>query len=163
MFREGDAVVHPIRGAGVVEAVEKRRWHGSEALYYRIDLLGQPSSSLMIPVSAAKTIGVRRAIPRSRLKQVWGVLCTDPMTLPTEHKERYQLLEDKLHAGDVLKVAEAVRDMAGRQQSGQLTTRGQRMYQEGLALLAGEIAATQGINMADAEAQVKAQLQQNVQ
>jgi RNA polymerase-interacting CarD/CdnL/TRCF family regulator len=164
MFKEGDAVVHPIRGAGVIRCVEERRWRGAEALYYRIGLLSQPTSSLMIPVGSAKELGLRRAVSRSRLSQVWKVLDTDPEKLPTEHKERYQLLEDKLHAGDVLQVAEAVRDMAWRRhREGRLTTRGKRMYEEGMTLLAGEIAAAKGIGIEDAEVQVRDRLLESFQ
>lgn len=162
MFKEGDAVVHPIRGAGVVECLEERQWQGDDTLYYRIDLLSQPGSSLMVPVEAAKKIGLRRAVSRSRLKQVWRVLCTDPQGLPMEHKERYELLEEKLHAGEVLRLAEAVRDMAWRQQRRGLTTRGKRMYEEGMALLAGEIAAAKGIGYADAETQIRERLRQSL-
>ena len=164
MFKEGDAVVHPVRGAGVIECVEERQWRGSDALYYRIGLLSQPGSSLMIPVGSAKDLGLRRAVSRSRLSQVWKVLGTDPEKLPKEHKERYQLLDDKLHAGNVFQVAEAVRDMAWRRhREGRLTTRGKRMYEEGMTLLAGEIAATEGIDIADAEVQVRERLQESLE
>jgi RNA polymerase-interacting CarD/CdnL/TRCF family regulator len=160
MFKEGDAVVHTNRGAGVIRRVEERQWRGADALYYRIGLLSQPGSSLMIPVGAAKGLGLRRAASQSRLSKVWKVLGTDPQKLPKEHKERYQLLEDKLHAGDVLQVAEAVRDMAWRRhREGRLTTRGKQMYEEGMTLLAGEIAASKGIDIADAETQVRDRLQ----
>jgi CarD family transcriptional regulator len=164
MFKEGDAVIHPIRGAGVVKCVEERQWGGGDALYYRINLLSQPGSNLMIPVRAAKDLGLRPAIANSQLKKVWRVLKTDPGTLPSEHKERYELLETKLHAGDVLKVAEAVRDMAWRRhEEGRLTTRGKRMYEEGMSLLAGEIAAVRGIEVTDAEDQVRERLQESFQ
>ena len=163
MFKTGDAIVHPVRGAGVVLCVEERQWRGSSELYYRIKLLGQPGTSLMVPVTVVETIGLRRAIPQSNLNQVWHVLHNDPETLPADHKERYQLLEDKLHAGDVLQVAGAVRDMAWRRQrEGNLTTRGKRMYDEGMMLLAGEIAATQGIDLTDAEAQIRAKLAESL-
>jgi len=162
-FKAGDAVVHPIRGAGVVEKVEEREWRGSNTQYYRIDLLSQPGSSLMVPIETAKAIGLRAAIPQSRLKRVWRVLRGDPGQLPPEHKERYELLEGKLHAGEVLQVAEAVRDMAWRRQNeGRLTTRGKRIYEEAITLLAGEVAAAQGIDLADAEAQVKEKLKESL-
>jgi CarD family transcriptional regulator len=162
-FKTGDAIVHPVRGAGIVMRIEERRWRGSNNLYYRIKLLGQPASSLMIPISNAATIGLRRAISLSSLNQVWQVLCATPGILPTDHKERYQVLEGKLHAGDVLQVAEAVRDMTWRrQQEGNLTTRGKQMYEEGMMLLAGELAATQDIDMTDAEAQIRDKLSESL-
>jgi len=113
----------------------------------------------MVPVSAAETIGLRRAMPRSKLKKIWGVLRTDAKALPADHKARYELLNGRLRAGDVFQVAEAVRDMAWRQkQVGSLTTQGKRIYEEAMRILSGEIAASQGIEMADAEAQVRARL-----
>lgn len=163
MFKTGDPIVHPVRGAGVVVRVEERQWRGSNNLYYRIKLLGHPSSSLMIPFSTAETIGLRRAISQSNLNRVWHVLCADPGMLPTDHKERYQVLEDKLHTGDVLKVAEAVRDMTWRRhQQGHLTTRGKQMYDEGMMLLAGELAASQDIQVMDAEAQIRTKLDESL-
>jgi len=163
MFKAGDAVIHPVRGAGIVIRIEERQWRGSNDLYYRIRLLGQPDIGLMIPVGVAKTIGLRSAIPPSRLERVWRVLRADPNTLPTDHKKRHQVVKEKLHAGDVFQAAEAVRDMAWRQQrEGSLTTVGKQMYKEGMMLLAGEIAAAQGIELADAEVQVRARLNESL-
>jgi RNA polymerase-interacting CarD/CdnL/TRCF family regulator len=163
MFKAGDAIIHPIRGAGVVVRIEERQWRGSDNLYYKVKLLSQPATKLMIPVNAAETLGLRPAIPRSKLGQVWRVLHSTSGTLPADHKERYQFLEGKLHAGDVLQVAEAVRDIAWRQQQGpNLTTQDKRIYEEGITLLTGEIAATQDIPLMDAEAEVRAKLREGL-
>ena len=163
MFKAGDAIIHPVRGAGVVVRVEKRQWRGSNTLYYRIELLGQPGTSLMIPISAAETLGLRRVIPRSKLDRVWRVLRAAPRTLPANHKERYKLLDDRLHTGDVFQVAEVVRDMTWRQQrEGSLTTIGKQRYEEGMKILAGEIAAVQGVDLNDAEAQVRTKLRESL-
>jgi CarD family transcriptional regulator len=159
MFKAGDSIVHPVRGAGVVVRVEERQWRGCSALYYKIRLLGQRGVTLMVPTDVAETLGLRRAIPQSKLTQVWRVLRADPERLPANHKERYQLLRDRLHAGNVFQVAGVVRDMAWRQErEGRLTTVGRRIYEEGITLLAGEIAAAQGVDVGDAEIQVAAQL-----
>ena len=163
MFKAGDAIVHPIRGVGVVESIEKRQWRGSNDRYYRIKLLSEQTTSLMVPVSAAETLGLRRATPPSKLKHVWRVLCAEPGMLPDNHKRRYELLKDKLRGGDVLQVAEVVRDTAWRQErEGRLTTVGKRLYNKGIVLLAGEIAAAQGIDLADAEIQVKERLRESI-
>ena len=158
-FKTGDAVVHPLRGAGIVISVEERQWHGHEHLYYRIRLLDHPGTKLMVPTSVAQELGLRHAISQSNMNKVWGVLGATPNILPNDHKERYQLLENKLHTGDAYQVAEVVRDMAWRlQRKGRLTTIGRRRYKEGIRFLAGEIAAVEGIEIVNAEAQVLARL-----
>jgi CarD family transcriptional regulator len=163
IFEAGDAIVHPVRGAGVVEQVEERQWRGSNDLYYRIKLLGQPGTKLMVPTSAVEELGLRHAIPQSKLTKVWRVLQAFPNTLPGDHKARYKLLEGKLHTGDIFQVAEVVRDMAWRQQrKGHLNTVGKRRYDEGIRMLAGEIAAVQGVELSNAEAQIHARLQESL-
>ena len=162
MFKAGDAVVHPIRGAGVIVDIVERRWRGEKTQYYRIDLLGQQGSSLMLPVKKAKTLGLRAAVSSPKLQHVWNVLDDAPDALPKKHKNRYRMLDEKIHTGEVLQVAEALRDVAWRRyEEGRLTTRDKRMYEKGLALLAGEIAATEGIEIEEAEATIKSKLQES--
>jgi CarD family transcriptional regulator len=150
MFKAGDPIIHPIRGAGVVVQVEEKRWHGSNGLYYRIELLGQPGTSLMIPIQRADSIGLRSAVSQSKLVQVWRVLRSTPSLLPSDHKTRYALLKEKLHTGDVLQVTEAVRDLAWRRNhQGNLTIQGKRIFEEGMRILSGEVAAARGVGMSE--------------
>ena len=158
-FKVGDAVVHPLRGAGVVTAVEERELRGDTDEYYSIDMMGQPPMTLMVPTDAARGMGLRRAISRSKLGGLWRVLKGDPEGLPDDHKMRYNYLRDKLAEGDVYEVAATVRDIAWRKQDeGRLTTVDKRIYDEGMTLLAGEIAATQGIEMSAAEREINSKL-----
>ena len=162
-FKIGDAVVHPMRGAGVVDSIGERQWRGNDETYYNIQLLNPPASKLMIPASAAGEAGLRPAASKAKLKKMWRVVRADPGALPADYKERYAALEDKLHTGDILQVAEVVRDMAWRQQrKGRLTTTGKKMYEEGMTFLAGEIAVVQDVDLADAEAEVQAVLRESL-
>jgi len=163
MFREGDAVVHPARGAGIVTHIVRRQAQEGNKLYYKIALQDGMGTYVMIPTKAVKRLGLRRAIGQSKLYQVWRVLTAKARELPSDHKERYKILEDKLHAGDIFQTAEVVRDLAGRQQrAGSLTTVGKRIYDRGMMLLAGEIAVTQSIELADAEAQIREKLRDSL-
>lgn len=160
-FKTGDAVFHPVRGAGVVTGIKDRKWDGEEHRYYTIELLAHSGTRVMIPQSTAKDIGLRHAMSQAKLKKVWRVLRGDPRKLPKDHKDRYALIEEKLHTGDAFEVAEAVRDMAWRRkQEGKLTTRGKRIFDGAMMLLAGEIAAVQDIEVEEAEGQVRAKLQE---
>jgi CarD family transcriptional regulator len=158
-FKAGDAVVHRVRGAGVVVGIVERQWRGHNETYYRIQLLDSPNCTLMIPVSAAEEIGLRHPISRSKLEQVWGVLLAGPTTLPTDHRERYKLLAARLDTRDVLQLAEVIRDMAWQKwHRGRLTTRGKQIYEDGMRRLAGEIAVVQEIDLVDAETEIRTKL-----
>ena len=159
-FENGDVIVHPFRGAGVVMGVAKRELRGDgDRYYYRIRLMDQPGNKLMIPTDAVKQLGLRHAISQTELKKVWRVLRADPEVLPDDHKKRYQLLRDKFSTGGPFQVAEVVRDMAWRRQrNGRLNIQGKRLHEKGMSFLTGEIAAVQDIDLDDAEAQVRAKL-----
>ena len=160
-FKTGDAVFHPVRGAGVVTGIKNRKWDGEKQRYYTIKLLSHPGTRVMVPASNAKKIGLRHAMSQARLKKVWCVLRDDPQRLPKDHKDRYAVIEEKLHSGDAFEVAGAVRDMAWRRkQEGRLTTKGKRLYDEALMLLVGEIAAVQEIEIEEAKGRVHAKLQE---
>ncbi|MBE9508102.1 MAG: hypothetical protein IMY86_08635 [Chloroflexi bacterium] len=162
-FKAGDAVVHPARGAGVVDCIEERQRRGNSETYYRIQLLHPPGSKLLVPTSAAKELGLRRAISQTKLKRVWCVLRADPGALPEDYKKRYQLLRDKLKTGDAFQVAEVVRDMAWRQRrKGRLNTIGKQLYEKGMSFLTGEIAAVQDVDLAEAEVRVRARLTESL-
>ena len=162
-FKTGDAVFHPVRGAGVVTGIKDRKWDGEERRYYTIELLGHPGTKVMIPASTAKAVGLRHAMSQAKLEKMWLVLRDDPQKLPKDHKDRYAVIKEKLHTGDTFEVAEAVRDMAWRrEQEGRLTTRGKRIYEEAVMLLSGEIAAVQEIEVKEAEGQVHAKLQERL-
>ena len=163
MFKVGDAIVHPTRGTGIVVGYEEFKLSGDTKEYYSIELLGESSSSLLVPIDNVDTVGLRRAVSKSKLSEVWRVLKGNPRKLPDDHKERYSRLETKIHAGSIIKIAEAVRDMAWRRsQEKGLTGKGRRIYDRGMTLLTAEVAAVQGIEMADAEAQVKLRLKDNI-
>jgi CarD family transcriptional regulator len=159
MFEVGDAVVHPVRGAGVVTDIEELQRDGGNKAYYRIKLLSQVRTSLMIPVKDAATKGLRRAVRRSKLGQVWRVLLGKPKRLPADYEKRYELLDEKLQSGNLLKIAEVVRDLTRRLQNHNSPTAGdRRKYRKGMRLLAAEIAAARDDDLAHVEAQVRARL-----
>ena len=158
-FKVGDAIIHPIRGAGIIVDLIKRQWHGNDRMYYKVKLLSHPSTNLMVLTSAVERLGLRHTISQSELQNVWRVLRMPPKNLPTDHKKRYALVDDKLHAGDAIQVAEVLRDMAGRERrEGKLTTIGQRRYKEGMGILAGEVAAVKGVDVSQAEVQIREKL-----
>jgi CarD family transcriptional regulator len=161
-FTTGDAIVHPTRGAGVVERIVERTWQGNTELYSRIRLLGQSGTMLMIPTSVAEKLGMRCAISRSDMRRLWCILLATPGNLPDDHKELQQFLEGKLGTGDIFQVAEVVRDMAWRQRETQLSATIKQLYEEGTRLLVGEIAATRDIEFADADIQFRARLREHL-
>ena len=162
MFKQGDTVVHPARGVGIVTSLERRRLRGTPEQYYAIELLDGMGTRVMIPVSAEEALGLRPGIKASQLKGVWRVLASEPQVLPADFKERNRLVDERLSGGHILAVAAVVRDLADRErQQGQLTIATKRHLRESMSRLAGEIAAAQGVDLDNAEIQIQARLRTN--
>jgi len=160
MFEVGEAVVHPTRGAGVVIGFEEFKRHGTPRRYYKIQLLGRERTKLMIPVQDAEERGLRHPIGQARL---FAVLRSDPEELPSHHKSRYKAVDTKLRSGNILKVAEAIRDLAWRRRKEDgLTVRERRVFRKAMRLVTGEISAAQGIDVEEAEAEVHSVVQKNL-
>jgi CarD family transcriptional regulator len=159
-FQVGETVVHPNYGAGVITEIKERRSLGAGKRYYSIELLGDPGTTVMVPLVNEEKVGLRQPISRTKLSYLWGILRAEPQVLPDEHKERYAVIEDRLQDGDIFQIAEAVRDLAWRREEKRhLTTVGKRLYETGLGFLASELAGVQGSDVDAAEAQIAARLE----
>lgn len=162
-FHVRDAVVHPNYGTGVITEIKERHILGQGKRYYSIDLLGEPGTTVMVPVGKEERVGLRRPITQKGLNRVWRILRAKPEDLPSDHKERYALIQEKLQEGDAFQIAEAVRDLAWRREEKRhLTTVGKRLYETGLVFLASELAAVQGSDVDTAEAQIAERLEASV-
>lgn len=152
MFQVGDQIVHPGYGVGTVIEIKKPHTLGSGKRYYSIELLNEPETVVMVPVDAEERMGLRHTVAASKLKRMWRVLQDGPEELPKNHDKRCAMLDEKLGSGDVLQIAEVVRDLAGRREERRrFTIRGKRLYDRGMALLAGEVASVQDRELGDAE------------
>jgi len=158
-LKQGDAVMHPARGAGTIVEIEERSWQGAAAKYYVIEMLDRPRSTVRVPVARAEDLGLRPTLMVSELPAMWEVLESSYVSLPDDHKERNQLLNDKFTDGDTLRIAEVVRDLfAWQQEKGRLTTACEQIYRRGLRFLAMELAAARGMDLDRAELQVRSHL-----
>jgi len=162
-FKVGDTVVHPHYGAGVITEIQERHSLGPRKRYYSIELLGDPQTTVMVPLGGEESVGLRQPIPKARLSRLWRILRAKPQALPDEHKERYAVIEDKLHEGDIFRIAEAVRDLAWRrEEKNKLTRVGGRLYETGLEFIASEVAGVQGSDVDAAEAEIAERLDASI-
>jgi RNA polymerase-interacting CarD/CdnL/TRCF family regulator len=162
-YQVGEIVVHPNYGAGVITEIKESHSLGAAKRYYSIDLLGDPGTTVMVPLGNEESVGLRPPIPKTRLSRLWRILRADPETLPSEHKERYAVIRDKFQDGDFFRIAEAVRDLAWRREEKRhLTKVGKRLYETGLGLLASELAGVQGSDLDTAEAQIAQRLEASI-
>jgi RNA polymerase-interacting CarD/CdnL/TRCF family regulator len=159
MFHIGDPVIHPDYGPGRVINIEQVSCLGAGKRYYEIELLDETGTQVWVPVPGAEESGLRAPVSVARLKQMWRALSARPEPLPHEHKERYAQIDPKLHSGDPIQLAEALRDLAWRRcQEGKLTKRGSDLYEHAIKKLAGELAVILDKGVQAVQAQISQRL-----
>ncbi|MBV8060265.1 MAG: CarD family transcriptional regulator, partial [Alphaproteobacteria bacterium] len=72
-FKKGDFVVYPAHGVGRIEGIDSFAVAGENVMLYSISF-EQDRMRLKVPVSKAKTSGLRRLSSRDRIKEALTTL-----------------------------------------------------------------------------------------
>ena len=139
-FNVGETVVYPNHGAAVIEDIETRTIKGEEKLYLVLRILGQNDLVVRVPASNLDLVGVRDVVDDEGLENVFEVLRKTNVEEPSNWSRRYKANLEKLHSGNVLKVAEVVRDMWRRERDRGLSAGEKRMLSKARQILVSELA-----------------------
>lgn len=148
-FAVGDKVVHPYHGPGIITSVEQKEFMEGEERYYVIEIPDQ-GLTLHIPQHRMSITGVRPAVSDEQLRQVLDSLRGKPEQLPGDHKERQELVWEKLKTGESSQVAETVRDLMWHQQQAHLTKKDTEYLDRARKMLAAEMALIDGCKVTEA-------------
>src|SRR3954452_11200901 len=150
-FQVGETVVYPHHGAAKIEAMETRTVKGEEKLYLVLKV-AQGDLTVRVPADNAEYVGVRDVVNADGLERVFTVLRMPYTEEPTNWSRRYKANLEKLASGDVIKVAEVVRDLFRREQDRGLSAGEKRMLAKARQILVSELALCENTNEDNAEA-----------
>lgn len=137
MFKVGDRIVHPMHGAGVVEAIEER---GEEKQVYYVLRLFSGSLKVLVPAVKTEEIGIRQVIDESEIKNVLDFLGEDGEGLADLNwNHRYRAHLEKIRTGNIFAVAEVVRTLMRQDLRKGLSAGEKRMLESALHILTSEI------------------------
>jgi len=137
-FSIGDNVVYPHHGAGQVIKKEKKEILGETREYLTIKILHN-DMTVMVPCENAGKAGLRRVIDEDTVKKVLGVLSDEVSEMPKNWNRRFKHNRDKIKTGDIMELAEVVRNLAIREQDKGLSTGEKQMYTRAKKILASEM------------------------
>ena len=137
-FEIGDNVVYPHHGAGQVIKKEQKEILGEVREYLTIKILHN-DMTVMVPCENAGKAGLRRVIDEDTVKKVLAVLSDDVSEMPKNWNRRFKHNRDKIKTGDIMELAEVVRNLAIREQDKGLSTGEKQMYTRAKKILASEM------------------------
>ena len=138
MFEVGDKVVYPHHGAGTVLAKEFHEIRGERREYLTIEIL-QPPMIVMVPCENAETAGLRPVINERAVSEVLSVLAAEGSEMPAQWNQRFKRNQEKLRSGDILELAEVVRNLERRQQDARLSPGEMQMLERARRVLVSEL------------------------
>ncbi|MDQ1617121.1 MAG: CarD family transcriptional regulator [Actinomycetota bacterium] len=150
-FKVGETVVYPHHGAALIEAIETRAIKGEDKLYLVLKV-AQGDLTVRVPAENCDLVGVRDVVGQDDLDRVFDVLRAEHTEEPTNWSRRYKANLEKLSSGDVIKVAEVVRDLWRRDKDRGLSAGEKRMLAKARQFLVGELALAEHTNEDKAEA-----------
>jgi CarD family transcriptional regulator len=139
MFKIGDKVSHPAFGVGNVKNIEEKKVLGKKEKYYILKLMVN-EMTLMVPVNKAEEIGLRYIIDPKTVPEVLNVLSgkmDDEMD--GNYKQRIKSQTEMVDSGDILKVAQVVKNYIHRDSREKLSSTEKGLYERANKILEGEI------------------------
>lgn len=149
-FSVGETVVYPHHGAALIESLETRVVKGEEKSYLVLKV-AQGGLTVRVPADNVDLVGVRDVVSQDELTRVFDVLRLPHVEEPTNWSRRYKANMEKLASGDVIKVAEVVRDLWRRERGKGLSAGEKRMLARARQVLVSELALAEHTNEDKAE------------
>ncbi|MGH3486531.1 MAG: CarD family transcriptional regulator [Actinopolymorphaceae bacterium] len=150
-FKVGETVVYPHHGAAVIDDIEIRKVKGEDKSYLVLRIVAQSDLVVRVPADNVDLVGVRDVVGQEGLEKVFEVLRAPHTEEPTNWSRRYKANLEKLASGDVIKVAEVVRDLWRRERDRGLSAGEKRMLAKARQILVSELALAENTNEDKAE------------
>jgi len=139
-FKVGQKVVYPNHGIGTIEQIEQKQI-GAVALPFYTLRLAATNSLVLVPVSNASEVGLRRPITSAECETLFQALGADFLTPPHDWKDRFKDFSEKMRTGNIFEVAEVLKHLNYLSHSKPLSFREQRMLERSRYLVISELAA----------------------
>ena len=139
-FKIGQKVVYPNHGIGTIEQIEQKQI-GAVALPFYTLRLAATNSLVLVPVSNATEVGLRRPISVNECDMLFKALSSDFGSPAHDWKDRFKNFSERMRTGNIFEVAEVLKHLNFLSQLKPLSFREQRMLERSRYLVISELAA----------------------
>ena len=145
VFKVNELVVYPAHGVGKIMQIEEQEIAGAKLELYIVDF-EKEKLRLKVPTSRAEQKGMRRLSDRPQIETALKVLKGRARVKRTMWSRRAQEYDAKINSGDIMAVAEVVRDLYRSERQPEQSYSERQLFEQALARMAREIAAVKKID-----------------
>ena len=109
-FKTGESVVYPAHGVGRITAIEEQEIAGFKLELFVVSF-EKDKMVLRVPTAKATSVGMRKLAEPAEMQKALDVLTGRARIKRTMWSRRAQEYEAKINSGDLIAVAEVVRDL----------------------------------------------------
>ena len=148
-FRAGVKVVYPSHGVGEIKGIETHMIAGMELKTYVIEF-EKEKMLLRIPANRAEKSGLRALSSDDELKTVRSTLLERPKSSRGMWSRRAKEYETKINSGNIISVAEVVRDLHKNVDDPERSYSERVIYENALERLSREVSAIKRMDITSA-------------
>lgn len=156
-FRANEYVVYPTHGVGRIVLIEEREIAGAKLELFVISF-EKDKMTLRVPTAKAESIGMRPLADVDTLGRALDTLRGRARVKRVMWSRRAQEYEQKINSGDLISIAEVVRDLHRADDQQEQSYSERQLYEAALQRLTRELAVVEKIDETDAVKRVESAL-----
>jgi CarD family transcriptional regulator len=156
-FKTHEFIVYPAHGVGQIVAIEEQEVAGVRLELFVINFV-KDKMTLRVPTSKVASVGMRKLAETPMVKRALETLKGRARIKRTMWSRRAQEYEAKINSGDIIAIAEVVRDLYRSETQPEQSYSERQLYEAALDRLSREVAAVQRITETEAIKEIEAAL-----
>jgi CarD family transcriptional regulator, regulator of rRNA transcription len=156
-FKTNEFIVYPAHGVGQIVAIEEQEVAGMKLELFVINFV-KDKMTLRVPIAKVSSVGMRKLAEGPLVKRALDTLKGRARIKRTMWSRRAQEYETKINSGDIVAIAEVVRDLYRSDTQPEQSYSERQLYEAALDRLAREISAVHRITETEAVKEIEASL-----
>jgi CarD family transcriptional regulator len=156
-FKTNEFVVYPAHGVGQILAIEEQEIAGARLELFVINFM-KDKMTLRVPTAKVANVGMRKLSDPALVKRALETLKGRARVKRTMWSRRAQEYEAKINSGDIVAIAEVVRDLYRSDSQPEQSYSERQLYEAALDRLSREIAVVQHVTETEAVKEIEGQL-----
>jgi CarD family transcriptional regulator len=156
-FKTGEFVVYPSHGVGQITAIEEQEVAGFKLELFVVSF-AKDKMTLRVPTAKAASVGLRKLADADIVGKALSTLTGRARVKRTMWSRRAQEYEAKINSGDLVAIAEVVRDLYRSEAQPEQSYSERQLYEAAIDRMTREISAVEEITETEALKKIEGQL-----
>jgi len=156
-FRTGEYIVYPAHGVGQIVDVEEQEVAGFSLEMFVIEF-AKDKMKLRVPVPKIESVGMRKVSDMETADKSLKTVQGRARIKRTMWSRRAQEYDAKINSGDLIQIAEVVRDLFRSENQPEQSYSERQLYEAALERMARELAVVKKISETEAVNEIEANL-----